>query len=267
MKTLYVSDLDGTLLGSDQRMSDFSIRTINELSESGMLFTYATARSWYTAHKVTEGLEVRVPLIVYNGIFTCDNSTGRIMSCHTFGEDVQAVLDDIFAAGNIPVVYAMVDGRERSSYILDRSNAPTRNLILSRNDVRLRSVETIEQLRAGEIFYITCIDSADVLLPIYEKWRDTYYCVYQKDIYDGSQWLEIMPAGCSKANAIGELKQRLGCDRVVVFGDGVNDLPMFMAADEAYAVANAVPELKAAATGVIGGNNEDGVARWLLEHC
>ena len=52
----------------------------------------------------------------------------------------------------------------------------------------------------------------------------------------------------------------------MVFGDGKNDVDMFELADEAYAVANAVPELKAKATAVIGGNNEDGVAKWLLEN-
>ena len=39
---------------------------------------------------------------------------------------------------------------------------------------------------------------------------------------------------------------------------------MFKAADEAYAVANAAEELKQAATGIIGSNEEDGVADWLL---
>ena len=72
-----------------------------------------------------------------------------------------------------------------------------------------------------------------------------------------------MPIKASKANAILQLKELLGCDRLVVFGDGVNDLDMFRVADEAYAVENAVPELKAAATAVIGANDEDGVARWL----
>ena len=37
-------------------------------------------------------------------------------------------------------------------------------------------------------------------------------------------------------------------------------------ADEAYAVENAVPELKTLATGIIAGNNDDGVAKWLKEH-
>lgn len=40
----------------------------------------------------------------------------------------------------------------------------------------------------------------------------------------------------------------------------------FRISDECYAVENAVEELKAIATGVIGSNEQDGVAKWLLEH-
>ena len=58
----------------------------------------------------------------------------------------------------------------------------------------------------------------------------------------------------------------LGCDRLVVFGDGRNDLSLFSVADECYAMSNAVPELKEIATAVIGSNDEDGVAKWLEEN-
>ena len=53
---------------------------------------------------------------------------------------------------------------------------------------------------------------------------------------------------------------------MVVFGDGKNDMDMFEMADECYAVENAAEELKAIATGVIGKNDEDAVARWLLKN-
>ena len=53
------------------------------------------------------------------------------------------------------------------------------------------------------------------------------------------------------------------CDRVIAFGDGKNDVDMFEIADESYAVSNAHEVLKAKATGIIGSNNEDGVAKWL----
>ena len=75
-----------------------------------------------------------------------------------------------------------------------------------------------------------------------------------------------MPAAASKSNAIRQLKAHLGCERLVVFGDGKNDIDMFQLADESYAVENAAPELKAVATGVIGSNNDDAVAKWLLKN-
>ena len=53
LKTLYVSDLDGTLLSSNQKTSEFTNLIINNLVEKGMIFSYATARSLVTAKKVT----------------------------------------------------------------------------------------------------------------------------------------------------------------------------------------------------------------------
>ena len=95
------------------------------------------------------------------------------------------------------------------------------------------------------------------------KYKNKYHVVYQEDIYTGEQWLEIMPQKASKAQAALQLKQKLECDRLVVFGDGKNDIDMFEIADEAYAVENAVSELKAVATGIIGSNENDGVAKYL----
>lgn len=55
MKTLYVSDLDGTLLRNNERTSDFTNTVINDLTERGMIFSYANARSLITAKKATVG--------------------------------------------------------------------------------------------------------------------------------------------------------------------------------------------------------------------
>lgn len=61
-------------------------------------------------------------------------------------------------------------------------------------------------------------------------------------------------------------EENLTRSKVVSFGDAVNDIPMFQVSDEAYAVENAVEELKALATGIIDSNENNGVARWLREH-
>lgn len=87
--------------------------------------------------------------------------------------------------------------------------------------------------------------------------------MFQKDTYSDEYWLEICPQNCTKAKTILKLKERYGFDNLVVFGDGLNDIPMFEIADESYAVENAVDGLKKLATGVIGNNNEDCVANFL----
>ena len=88
MKTLYVTDLDGTLLRSDQTISAYTNETINRLVEQGMLFSYATARSYVTARKVAGELRAQIPLIVYNGTFIIDNVSGKLLHGHLFGKTV-----------------------------------------------------------------------------------------------------------------------------------------------------------------------------------
>ena len=62
MKTLYVTDLDGTFLTKEERISSYSLEKVNALVDRGMLFTYATARSEWSAEKATQGLKLNIPL-------------------------------------------------------------------------------------------------------------------------------------------------------------------------------------------------------------
>ena len=52
-KTLYVTDLDGTLMHNDIYLSTFTIDTLNQLIDQGMLITYATARTFQSAWEIT----------------------------------------------------------------------------------------------------------------------------------------------------------------------------------------------------------------------
>ena len=273
-KTLYVTDLDGTLLRSDQRVSAYSCSVINDLVSHGLIFSYATARSIITAQKATARLNAQMPLIVYNGTFVIDNATGKRLISNTFSEPEAAELLDVLLSHDIsPLVYSLQPDPARSaevekfSYIPSAVSPGLRRFLDSRSgDVRDNPVSSAANLARGEIYYFTCIDEPLKLVPVYESIRDRYNCMYQKDVYSDDMWLEILPKAASKATAIRQVKELYGCDRIIAFGDGLNDLPMFEIADECYAVANAVDELKAIATDVIDSNNNDGVARWLSEH-
>lgn len=266
-ETLYISDLDGTLLTSEQKISEKSLEIINRLTDEGMIFTYATARSIVTARKVAAGLILKNPVIVYNGAFILDAETGERLVKNVFTSEEAAEIYGILGNFGIsPIVYSIIDDKEKFSYIPDRLTKGQKDFNDTRKgDVRHRPVSKDCEMLAGEIFYFSCIDKAGTMGEAFETLKDRFYCVYGEDIYSGDQWLEILPRSATKANAVIQLKEYLGCEKLVVFGDGKNDILMFKAADECYAVKNADPALKEIATGIIGGNNEDTVANFLLE--
>lgn len=267
MQTLYVTDLDGTLLNSNDRISQYSIETINGLVAKGMQFTYATARSLVSASVVAKGLSTTIPVIAYNGALIIHPATGEVISSLSFTEEEAGYLSGVLREnGANPLVYAYVDGVERVSYVAGRENEGIqRYLDMRKGDRRFRQLSDETCLYQGDIFYFTCIADREELAPMYEIFAGDgrFRCTLQQELYRPEYFLEIMPKKASKSEAIKRLKEIWHCDRVVSFGDAINDIPMFEISDECYAVSNAVPELKAHATGEIASNDEDGVAKWL----
>lgn len=268
-KTLYLSDLDGTLLNSNERLSERSCSIINSLVDSGMLFSYATARSVYTASKVTEGLNAKIPLIVYNGAFIVDNQSKKHILSNTFSEQDSKEIYFILNSFRIsPIVYSIIDGRERFSYDTSKMlpKGMTDFITTRKGDFRDRPLCNDSHITDGEVFYFACIDDEKKLYNAYLLLREKFNCIYHKDIYSGEQWLEIMPHNATKAKAALQLKELFSCDRIISFGDGLNDIPMFEISDECYAVENGCEKLKKIATGIVGSNDSDGVADWLNRH-
>ena len=270
MKTLYLSDLDGTLLRSDIRVSGYTASVINRFVQSGGYFSYATARSLITSSKATEGLNVNFPVVCYNGAFIISSQSGELLRANYFTPEMAATIrHTLTGLGVSPVVYAYVDGVERFSFIDHDVSEGMRFFLDERlGDIRRREVHTEDELYRGEAFEFCCISNATQLGPVNEIFAQDarVQCIYQQDIYSNAMWCELLSQDATKANAALQLKDMLGCDKLVVFGDSRNDLSLFSVADQSYAMANALPELKAVATAVIGSNDQDGVARWFEEN-
>ncbi len=268
MKVLYVSDLDGTLLRRDETLSELTCQTINHLVEQGMLFSYATARSFTTSYKVTKGLNAKMPLIVYNGSMIIDNESKDIILSNFFEKgEIEALISDLISHQVYPIVYAFIQGEEKFSYVERLNTVGMQNFIRTRRgDPREHAITSLNQLSDGECFYVTCIDEKDKLEPLYQRYKDKYHCIFHEDIYLHDQWLELLPQNASKSIAAKQLKEYYHCDYMIAFGDGKNDIDLFKVADEAYAVSNADEELKKVATGIIGNHNDDAIAKWLLEN-
>lgn len=270
MKTLYVTDLDGTLLNTGHRISPYSIDVINNLVKKGLLFTYATARSLVSASVVAEGLLTNIPIIAYNGAFIINPSTKEILTSSFFDKEETDKVQEVLAKCHVsPLVYAYIDGLEKVSWNTGKENEGIRHYLeVRKGDKRFRPLTNPESstgLYEGDMFYYTCIGEKEDLLPVYEIFSkdERFTCTLQQELYRTEYWCEILPKKATKAEAVKKLKELWSCDRVISFGDAINDIPMFRVSDECYAVSNAVEELKKLATGIIDSNDEDGVAKWL----
>ena len=263
--TLYVTDLDGTLLRSDTSISDHTAETLNRLIDKGVMFTYATARSFASASPLVEKLDLRCPAVIFNGVFVVDPKTGEHLIENVYSDECQKLARDFFISENLaPLVYANIDGRERVSYLESRIDDVANYVNSRKDDKRLRPVKSYGELFEGDIFYFTVIDPKDVsTLDRVFTLENGFARNVQRDTYDDMIWYEIYDKSASKANAVLQVKDLIKADELVCFGDNLNDISMIKAADVGVAVENACAELKKSADVIIDSNNNDGVADFI----
>lgn len=268
--TLYVSDLDGTLLGPDAKIPDEALDLLNEMLDAGLPFTVATARSWTSAKPVLKGLRLRLPMVGYNGAFIVDPVTGRdVERCTLEKVQMERVMEAYLKHGITPMVFAMVDGAQKVSWVRPLETDGIRRYKQSRKgDPRLNPVETVAELYQGDVFYFSALGTRAELESAVPDLSGLEFAhvTFAADTYDAEEyWLETARCDATKAQGVDRLRRITGRQRIVCFGDNVNDLPMFAVADESYAVKNAVDVVKTAATGVVGSNIELGVVRFLQD--
>lgn len=266
MKTLYVTDLDGTLMRDDKIISNKSVSILNRLIARDISITYATARSIRSSSEITKNISFKLPVIIRNGTIIADPQSKKEIEISMFGEElhhIKQALADIRIPG---FVTAYSGSNEVKLYLAERMNEGFQVYLENHSqDKRIHRVDSEDKLYEGKTCYFTFIAPKNELQPLYERVKNIegINCIFQQDKYRPEYWLELCSGNATKAKAIQRVKQLCGCQRVVVFGDSANDIPMFHIADEAYATKNAIDELKEIATGIIEDNNTDGVAKWL----
>lgn len=264
--------MDGTLLGTDSRVSEFSATTISDLSRRGAMITVATARTPATVVPLLSATHTTPPAIVMTGTAYWLRGEDRFAeACFVPRNDIELALDLCRECGVHPFVYVMAeDGRTLDVYhAAPVLNKAERSFYEERANLELKRFHlgTPPPARAftnNMLLYAMgpkegILAACDVFSSRTECSVSAYPDIFNKDVYN----LEIFPPGISKASAIKALKEKTGADRLVVFGDNLNDLPMLAIADVAVAVENALPEVRQAADIVIGPNYTDSVARFI----
>lgn len=271
-KTLYITDLDGTLLNKDKEISGFSRAVISKFIAAGGFFSIATARSAASAVKIINGLDIHLPAVLMNGAVIYDFKYGKYIKTEIIpAQSVGFILDMLGEYGVSGFMYAVKDG-QLITYYEKLEAQPMKEFYEERVRKYYKAFVQVDYFKnkthENNIIYFTLIEEYDVLSGIYNslKNRLDIDTAFYKDNYSENLWyLEIFSVTASKYNAVCFLRDSVGFDKIIGFGDNHNDLPFLKACDDFYAVSNGVDELKVLSTAVIDSNDSDGVAKFLEE--
>ncbi|MDE6148685.1 MAG: HAD family hydrolase [Ruminococcus sp.] len=268
---LYVSDLDGTLLNKNAKLTDYSQKTINQLMETGMNFTVATARTYATVSKILNGLNVNAPIILMNGALIRDLQKDEYV--------YSAIIDNSVSKNIITIIHEMklygfmytIQNGDMVPYYEEIATPEMRAFYEERkNRYYKQFLQTSDfGLVNDNSLYFSFINKKENLMPFYDKIKDfqDIKLTFYRDVYSDDLWyLEIFSPNASKENAVNFLKSQYGYDKIICFGDNLNDISLFNASNRKYAVENAAVELKQLADEIVGSNDSDGVAKFLKDN-
>ncbi|EOU1465169.1 HAD family hydrolase [Clostridium perfringens] len=270
---LFVSDLDGTLLNKDQIISDYSKKELNRLIKTGVNFAIATARSPATVSDILDGIDIKTPVVLMNGVIIFDIEKKKYIDVKEIDkESVKEIIKILQEYNKTFFLYGIKDDY-LWVYHKDFTYDFERKYYEERCNKPLKSFKRVENyldvLEDNQIInFVFFEDNKLIAKELFEKIMKvkgvTGNCY--KDIYnEGAFFLDIYNEDASKANGIKFLAYYVEHSKVITFGDGENDVPMFEIADECYALENASDGLKAIATSIIGNNNDDAVVKFLIE--
>lgn len=269
--TLWIADLDGTLLRSDATLGDYSLQTLNSLIAGGLDFSIATARTPATVFPILRGLQLQAPMVMMGGALVYDPVAQEYK--RTYEIDIKTarrIYEILFQYGVNGFVYTMEKGILAVYY---ETLEPPQMFQFYEERVRLYNkpfsyITSFSQIGRGPLL-ISIRDRKERLRPVCHAIEDLtgIQISFYEDVYlDGYWYLEISSGEASKCKGIQYIREQYGYARIIGFGDNLIDLSLFEGCDEGYAVQNGRDELKQAATGVIGTNDEESVARWIWEH-
>lgn len=280
-KTLYVTDLDGTLLGSDSRLSHYTVEILNRLADEGIAVTPATARTPATVQPLlakvrqpvftsADGVVHDVPSIVMTGAGLWNRESATFEKCTLIPEaDAMRIRDTFEREALRPFVYCLSGNsflnvyhpaamtRRENSFYQERRHLELKRFHLDQHPAKWDNVALFFAIGPVKAVERTTKELAAV--------TECAAAWYPDILMPDTGLIDLYAPGVSKARAVKDLATSIGADEVVVFGDNLNDLPMMRVADVAVAVENALPEVKAQADVVIGPNTADAVARYILQ--
>ena len=242
------SDIDGTLLNREHRMSARTLAAARHVVSLGIPFILVSARPPLAITPFTNAIGGAQPLIAYNGALILDGDLQELYSVPLDDADFRQLEVELETLPRLSLNYYQGThwySPEPDNYWTAQEGDITGLRASAKPAAPLTAVHKILALE-------------NRLKPAYP----------QLEIHRSkNEYLEIVNRAATKAQAIQFMENRLGvsADEVIAFGDNYNDLDMLRYAGYSVAMGNAPDDIKAQVRHITASNAEDGLAQALEE--
>lgn len=253
--TLVISDVDGTLVDKNKRLTRATEQAVTRLLAAGFTFTMISARPMSGLAPLAEQLSLDVPMGAFNGglVFRRD---GEILCRHYVDETVAQ--GAMTLAQDVPVDTWVFADDQWFATTSTGPHVPSERVASRQEPVICGDFNDLLG-RADKITFV-CDDPA-----VLDGLRDRILAEHDGQatiVKSQTYYLDITATTANKGDGIARLAHALAAplDRTIVIGDQANDLAMFRRAGRAIAMGNAPEHVKAEAADVTLANDADGVA-------
>lgn len=257
---LMAVDMDGTLLNLESEITPFTLQTVKQAVEKGLIFTLCTGRPLQGVKRYVDQLGLDCPVITYNGAVIAHSTTGEILFSQTMDADEARRVYDL-AREKQTMFIIWSQNRLYASEISEKTH-----FYEEITSTKATLIEDFGAVLDAGITKMLWYDDSDTL----EKWiqeLDDEGFAHTTFTKSRAYFLEFFSNKTSKAVAMEKLGEYYGISReeMIAVGDQTNDLPMIQYAGMGIAMGNAVDAVKAAADYITATNSEDGVAQAIIE--
>jgi Cof subfamily protein (haloacid dehalogenase superfamily) len=272
---IFVSDLDGTLLGAGGRLSAYSRDALCRLLAEGVQFTVASARAWGEITPVLGDLPLSLPVIAINGAYITDYATGEHLVMNNIEDGLsRAIYQHVLDEGLRPFVVTY-NGVEDCLYWDQLTNAEMQwyhDILVVEKDKRIRQADDLCGVLDEKVIAFAVMGPKERVTAVWELLAAEYPGQLENFLFEnpyspGHWWLTIHDQRSCKSKAVAKLVEMTGHDLkdLTTFGDHINDIKMLQMAGTGVAMGNAEEEVKVCADVVIGSNEQDAVVKYVKE--
>ena len=256
---LIATDMDGTLLDSNAELSNYNKEILKALIKNGIEIIFATGRPFESVKKFKDAINNDNCSIICNGAAIADTN-GKFLYTKSMDENSSKMIIDLFNKNKNEIclnIYS--DGK----YYISEEGFYFKKYI-EREEIKNRIIG-LEKIEVFEFVKVLFLGEHKELLRLQATINKS---IQNADaVFSHPEFLEIIPKGVNKANALKWLcdKKKIDYKNVMAFGDNYNDLDMINLAGIGVAVKNAVADVKNNADYIAPSHEENGVGKFLKE--